>query len=73
MPIIPVRAAIYLRVSLDHSGEGLAVERQREDCLDIVTPRGWDLVEVYAEDPISAFNRSKSRPAYDRMVDDYRA
>lgn len=73
MPIVPVRAAIYLRVSLDRSGEGLAVERQREDCLQIVEARGWTLVETYTEDPISAFNRGKTRPAYDRMVEDYRA
>ncbi|WP_069166330.1 recombinase family protein [Nocardia altamirensis] len=73
MPLTPVRAVIYLRVSLDRSGEGLAVERQREDCERIVETRGWTLIEIYAEDPISAFNASKSRPAYDRMVEDYRS
>lgn len=25
-------AAIYLRISLDHDGDGLAIDRQREDC-----------------------------------------
>lgn len=29
MEQIATRAAVYLRISLDHTGEGLAVERQR--------------------------------------------
>ncbi len=28
----PVRAAIYLRISLDREMDGLAIDRQREDC-----------------------------------------
>ncbi len=73
MPIVPVRAAIYLRVSLDQTGEGLAVERQREDCEQIAQSRGWTVVETYTDNSISAFDKVKNRPAYDRMVDDYRA
>ncbi|WP_433629144.1 recombinase family protein [Nocardia sp. CA-120079] len=73
MPIVPVRAAIYLRVSLDLTGEGLAVERQREDCIGIAESRGWTVVEVYTDNSISAFSKVKSRPAYDQMVEDYRA
>ncbi|MFE3103778.1 recombinase family protein [Nocardia tengchongensis] len=64
---------IYLRVSLDTSGEGLAVERQLEDCRRIAEARGWSICEIYTEKPISAFAETKKRPAYDRMVEDYRA
>ncbi|WP_458690819.1 recombinase family protein [Nocardia tengchongensis] len=64
---------IYLRVSLDTSGEGLAVERQLEDCRRIAEARGWSICEIYTEKPISAFAKTKKRPAYDRMVEDYRA
>ncbi|WP_280187212.1 MULTISPECIES: recombinase family protein [Nocardia] len=73
MPILPVRAAIYLRVSLDQTGEGLAVERQREDCEAIAMSRGWTVVETYTDNSISAFNKAKNRPAYDQMVEDYKA
>ncbi|MDR7172221.1 hypothetical protein J2W56_005982 [Nocardia kruczakiae] len=73
MPIVPARAVIYLRVSLDQSGEGLAVERQREDCEQIAAARGWTVIETYTDNSISAFDKVKNRPAYDRMVDDYRA
>ncbi|WP_067652895.1 recombinase family protein [Nocardia harenae] len=72
MATTPVRAAIYLRISLDQTGEGLAVERQLEDCEEIAKARGWPVVERYA-DSISAFNRAKQRPDYDRMVADYQA
>lgn len=73
MPMVPVRAAIYLRVSLDQTGEGLAVERQREDCEDIARSRGWTVVETYTDNSVSAYNKAKSRPNYDRMVEDYKA
>ncbi|MBF6132808.1 recombinase family protein [Nocardia otitidiscaviarum] len=73
MSLVPVRAAIYLRVSLDSSGDGLAVERQLEDCTRIAEARGWSVCEIYTEKPISAFDKNRARPAYDRMVEDYRA
>lgn len=66
-------AAIYLRVSLDLTGEGLAVERQREDCERLVQGRGWSLVETYVDNSISATDKAKARPAYDQMVADYNA
>lgn len=69
----PQRAAIYLRVSLDLTGEGLAVERQREDCERIVRERDWSIVETYVDNSISATDKSKARPAYDRTVADYKA
>ncbi len=68
-----MRAAIYLRVSLDSTGEQLAVTRQREDCLEIVQGRGWSVAEEYVDNSISASSRTKVRPAYDRMVGDFAA
>lgn len=64
------RAAIYLRISLDHDGDGLAIDRQREDCEAIVTDRGWTLVETYADRSISASDKTTARPDYDRMIRD---
>jgi DNA invertase Pin-like site-specific DNA recombinase len=69
----PRRAAVYLRVSLDATGEGLAVDRQREACLSIVAGRGWQLVEEYVDNSISATDAKKNRPGYNRLVDDLRA
>jgi DNA invertase Pin-like site-specific DNA recombinase len=68
-----MRAAVYLRVSLDHTGEALAVERQREDCLRIAASRGWIVADIYVDNSISATDAAKVRPSYDRMVSDYEA
>lgn len=64
---------MYLRVSLDATGERLAVDRQREDCRAIIDGRGWTLTEEYVDNSVSASDRRKRRPAYDRMVSDYAA
>ena len=67
------KAAIYLRISLDQSGEGLAIERQRQDCEAIAQAKGWDVTEVYADNSISASKKSVKRPEYERMIDDLHA
>jgi site-specific DNA recombinase len=67
-----VRAAIYLRISLDRKMDGLAIERQREDCEAIARARGWDVVETYVDQSKSATDKTKSRPSYDRMVNGYK-
>lgn len=66
------KAAVYLRISLDATGEGLALDRQRKDCLAIVTARAWDVVGEYS-DSISASDARKARPGYDHLVRDYEA
>lgn len=66
-------AALYLRVSLDATGERLAVDRQREDCLKIAVARGWAVVGEYVDNSISASDARKERPGYDQLVRDYEA
>lgn len=62
-----MRAGVYLRQSLDRTGEGLAVARQREDCLRLCAQRDWDPVE-YEDNDTSA---SKGvRANYQRMLAD---
>ncbi|MCT1476517.1 recombinase family protein [Microbacterium sp. p3-SID336] len=66
------RAAIYLRISLDRTGDEAAVERQLEDCLAIIAQRGWTQAgEPYVDNSVSASKRDVRRPSYDRMVEDY--
>jgi DNA invertase Pin-like site-specific DNA recombinase len=67
------RAALYLRVSLDATGEGLAVDRQRDDCKRIAEARGWQVVAEYVDNSISATDARKSRPGYDALVTAYEA
>ena len=67
------RCVLYLRVSLDATGEGLAIERQREECRRIAEVRGWTVLREYVDNSRSATSTKKARPAYDEMTADYQA
>lgn len=67
------RAAIYLRISLDAEMDGLAIDRQREDCEKIAHQRNWKIVEVYVDQSISASKKDVDRPSYERMRRDFLA
>jgi len=65
--------AVYLRVSLDSTGEKLAIKRQRKECLEIIDKRGWTVAGEYVDNSISASDERKQRPAYDALCRDYAA
>lgn len=65
-----MRAAVYLRISEDRSGEQLGVTRQRQDCEDLCRAKGWTPVE-YLDNDTSATS-GKPRPRYERMLADIR-
>lgn len=67
------RAAIYLRISLDQTGEGLAIARQRDECTRIISERGWKPVREFVDNSISASDARKNRPGYDALVSSYEA
>ncbi|WPB91129.1 recombinase family protein [Streptomyces malaysiensis] len=48
-------------------------DRHRTACQKIAADRGWDIIDEYVDQSISATDKSKKRPAYDRMVADYKA
>lgn len=64
-----MRAAIYVRQSLDKSGEALAVGRQLAECTELADRNGWAVGEVYTDNDTSATN-GKPRPAWSRMLAD---
>jgi DNA invertase Pin-like site-specific DNA recombinase len=66
-----VKAAVYLRISSDPSGQQLGVTRQREDCQRLCAEKGWEPVE-YTDNDISA-SGGKTRPAYQNMLADIEA
>ena len=63
------RAAIYLRISQDRTGEQAGIDRQRADCEKLATARGWTITGIYADNDVSAFSR-KPRPEFERLVAD---
>lgn len=66
-----MKAAIYTRISDDQTGEGLGVRRQEEDCRALVDGLGWQIVDLYQDNDISATS-GKRRPNYERMLADVR-
>jgi DNA invertase Pin-like site-specific DNA recombinase len=69
MATAAVRTAIYARISSDREGDGLGVARQVEDCERLAERKGWQVVEQYVDDDVSAWSGRK-RPQYARVLDD---
>jgi site-specific DNA recombinase len=67
-----VRAGVYCRISQDRGGEGLGVDRQREDCEALCTRRGWQVTDVFVDNDVSAY-AAKPRPGYDRLIEGLKA
>ena len=63
-----VRTAVYARISLD-DGSALGVTRQVEDCRKLAAELGWDIVEEYVDNDVSAYS-GKKRPAWEAMLSD---
>lgn len=67
-----MRTAIYLRLSKDRTGEGLGVDRQREDCRAYLNQHGWTLVGEHVDNDTSA-SSGRRRPGYEQLLADVEA
>jgi site-specific DNA recombinase len=69
-----MRAAIYCRLSKNRKGKKSNVKEQERDCRDFIDSQGWELVDVYPDDGISASDKSeKPREHFNRMMGNLRA
>lgn len=66
------RTAVYLRASVDTTGERQAVLRHEEKCLEKVSEKGWVVAATYTDNSISS-KKGVRRPAYEQMMADYAA
>lgn len=64
-----MKAGIYARISLDAAGDGMGVARQEELCRALADRKGWQVVELYVDNDVSA-SSAKERPEYTRMLRD---
>ncbi|MDP9613100.1 recombinase family protein [Streptomyces demainii] len=64
-----IRAAIYVRISQDRGGAGLGVARQEEDCRALCARKGWDVVDVYPDNDVSAYSGAP-RPKWQELLED---
>ena len=53
-PVQRRRALVYLRVSLDSTGERLTVRRHEKACRALCKQRGWEVVQVFTDNSVSA-------------------
>ncbi|WP_431840838.1 recombinase family protein [Gordonia hongkongensis] len=67
-PVAGRKAAIYVRISLDRSGERLGVERQLEDCRALAERLGWTVAATYDDNDLSAYS-GKTRPGFEALLD----
>lgn len=63
------KAAIYSRLSVNRTGETLAVERQQRDCRELVERNGWQVVASYVDDNKSAWHEHSKRPGYEALCE----
>jgi DNA invertase Pin-like site-specific DNA recombinase len=69
-----VRAAIYCRLSKNRRGKKANVKDQEHDCRAHIEAQGWQHVDSYIDDGISASDKSeKPRDGFNRMMADLRA
>lgn len=61
-------AVIYARISLDRFGEKLGVERQIHGCRAQAKSLGYEVVDEFVDNSISAYSKTAVRPEYDRMI-----
>ncbi|AEM80992.1 recombinase family protein [Streptomyces violaceusniger] len=64
-----IRAAIYVRISQDRGGAGLGIARQEEDCRALCSRKGWDVVDVYPDNDVSAYSGAP-RPKWQELLED---
>ncbi len=64
---LPRRAAIYVRQSLSHLD---GIERQIDLCKSLCVDRGWDVVEIYEDNDVSASKSRASNTAWAKMLRD---
>ena len=61
-----MRAALYLRASTSDQ----KTERQERELRQVALARGWEIVEVYADNGISGAKGRDKRPGFDRLHKD---
>lgn len=63
------RAAIYCRISDDRAGAGLGVARQEADCRALAERNGWEVVKVFVDNDVSAYDRKRKRQQWADMLE----
>ena len=63
-----MRAAIYIRESLNRGDESTTLDRQEELCRQYANAYGWDVTGVYQEWSASGWRKGTKRPEWDKLL-----
>ena len=63
-----IRAGIYCRLSRAIDGSTEKVEDQERICREMTARLGWDVIEVYSDNSLSAWKKNRRRPRWDAML-----
>lgn len=63
-----MRAAAYIRISRDHTGEQFGVGTQRDRINALIKARGWTLADEYVDNSVSASKARGKGTAWARML-----
>jgi DNA invertase Pin-like site-specific DNA recombinase len=71
-----MRAGVYCRLSVLKPSEQLteaALERQEADCRALCVRNGWEVVQVYPDEGLSAYSNRRRRPGFELALSDLEA
>jgi site-specific DNA recombinase len=71
-----MRAGVYCRLSVLKPSEQLteaALERQEADCRALCARYGWEVVQVYPDEGVSAYSKRRRRPGFELALSDLEA
>jgi DNA invertase Pin-like site-specific DNA recombinase len=62
------RVGIYVRISDDPDGTQTATARQAEDCRKYAASHAWEVIDIFEDVDISAYQRTARRPEFERLL-----
>lgn len=65
-----MKVAIYARVSKTDLDDPNSIPHQLREARSHAVEQGWEVVGEYVDEGISAFNVKKTRPEYERLIND---
>ncbi|MEV7238667.1 recombinase family protein [Streptomyces sp. NPDC051020] len=63
-----MRASIYVRISMDLTGEELGVARQEEECRKLCKQLGFEVGRIFTDNDLSATKKTVVRPDFEAML-----
>ncbi|QYF98280.1 recombinase family protein [Microbacterium sp. PAMC21962] len=66
-------AGLYLRQSMDRDGRSEGIDRQRARARALVESRGWEIVDEYVDNDVSASKPRGKGTAWHRLIEDAKA